>query len=489
MIARPSLDRDALRRKSAPLLLCERARAQPDAIAFRSKYLGLYRERSWRDYTALVARTARGFAALGLRQGDRVAIMGDACEEWVICDLAAQSLGAIVYGIYPTASASEMEYQLRDGGAVMFIAENQEYVDKLLPIADRLHELNWIVVLDETAMFGYAHRKLAGYRDLLTAAGEPDLAWLEQRAAQINPAAPAFIVYTSGTTGPPKGALVAHGKHLAATANIIDHYPTLVHKEHRTVGYLPLCHVLGRDVAVTLPLISGLVPHFGEDSEDLATTLFETAPTVLFTVPRYLQKFASQILLGIHNSSRLKRRSADFAMRLARAHARRRWNGAKAFGGDALYRACRAGVFMPILNKLGLNRLELVVCAGAPASGDYGALADARRQRCRDVRANRDRGRHHLRPARPVSTPGRRRNRARRLAGEACHRRRSAREESRPVRGLLEQSGGHRCDRERRRLVAHRGYRRMACRCVAAGRSRARLYCHLRWKDHLSVFH
>src|SRR5262245_33244633 len=117
MIARPSLDRDALRRKSAPLSLCERARTAAGATAFRSKHLGLYRERSWRDYAALVARAARAFATLGLAQGDRVAMMGDACEEWVICDLAAQSLGAIVYGIYPTASASEVEYQMRDGGA------------------------------------------------------------------------------------------------------------------------------------------------------------------------------------------------------------------------------------------------------------------------------------------------------------------------------------------------------------------------------------
>ena len=118
MTATPSVDREALRRKSAPLLLCERARTVPDSVAFRSKHLGLYRERSWRDYAALVARTARAFAALGLARGERVAIMGDACEEWMICDLAAQSLGAIVYGIYPTASASEVEYQMRDGGAV-----------------------------------------------------------------------------------------------------------------------------------------------------------------------------------------------------------------------------------------------------------------------------------------------------------------------------------------------------------------------------------
>jgi long-chain acyl-CoA synthetase len=374
MTAGPPLDRDALRRKSAPLLLCERARMAANSIAFRSKHLGLYRERSWRDYAALVARAARAFAALGLCRGDRIAIMGDACEEWIICDLAAQSLGAVVYGIYPTASVSEIEYQMRDGGAVLFIAENQEYVDKLLPVADRLHELNWILVVDDSAMFAYEHRKLRGYRALLAAAGEPDLAWLEAQAMRLDPDAPAFIVYTSGTTGEPKGALVSHGKHLAATANIVDHYPTLTQKAHRTVGYLPLCHVLGRDVAVTLPLISRLVPHFGEHAEDLAATLFETAPTVLFTVPRYLQKFASQVLLGILNSSNIKRRTADLALGFARGHARRRWSGEAGLVQDALYRACRAGVFAPILNKLGFDRLELVVCAGAPLPPETMAL-------------------------------------------------------------------------------------------------------------------
>jgi long-chain acyl-CoA synthetase len=344
----PSVDREVLRRKSVPLLLCERARTSPDQVAFRSKHLGRYRERSWRDYATLVARAARAFAALGLERGARVAIMGDACEEWMICDLAAQSLGAIVYGIYPTASASELEFQMHDGGAALFVAENQEYVDKILSVADRLPQLEWIVVLDRSAMFAYQHPKLRSYDTLVPPPDPTDLAWLESRAEQVAPDAPAFIVYTSGTTGAPKGAVVTHGRHLAATANIVDHYPTLARKEHRTIGYLPLCHVLGRDVAVTLPLISRLIPHFGESPDDLPATLFEIAPTVLFTVPRYLQKFASQLLIGIQNASGVKRASAERAIAFARTYARRRWQGEAGLLQKALYQACRTGVFVPI---------------------------------------------------------------------------------------------------------------------------------------------
>ena len=368
-----TVDREGLRRTTAPHLLCDRARTTPDSVAFRSKTFGVYRERNWRDYAALVARAARVLQSLGLQRGERVAIMGDVCEEWMICDLAVQSLGAIVYGIYPTAAPAEVAYQMRDGGAAIFIAEDQEYVDKILPLADDLPALRSILVIDDSAMFAYQHPKLRSFEAV---AGDTpgDIGWLEAEVAKLKPEDPAFIVYTSGTTGHPKGALVTHGKHLAATDTVPAHYPTLREKPHRTAVYLPMCHVLGRDVAITLPLMTQVVPHFGEDPEDFATTLFEVAPTVIFTVPRYLQKFASHVLVGILNSSALKRRAYDAAVRFARAYTHRRWAGRTGALDTAAYRALHALVFAPILNKIGFDRLELVVSGGASLPPDTAAL-------------------------------------------------------------------------------------------------------------------
>jgi len=361
-----------LRAKNAPLLLAERALREPEAIAYRAKHLGLYRERTWGEYASLVARSARGLAALGLSPGERIAIMGDACEEWILCDLGAQAVGAITYGIYPTASAAEVDYQMRDGGATIFVAENQEYVDKILPYADELPALRWIVVIDDSAMFAYDHPKLRTFAQLFESAGESDVDELEQLGRAIDPTAGAFIVYTSGTSGHPKGALVSHGTHLAAAANMVLHYETLSEKTHRTVAYLPLCHIFGRDIAITLPLLSKLVPHFGESLEELPQTLFETAPTVLFTVPRYLQKFASQVLVGIAGTSAVKRAAYELAMRIGRRHLRAHWEGRSAL--TALYMLARRAVFRPLLNKLGLDRIELLVAGGAPLPPETMAL-------------------------------------------------------------------------------------------------------------------
>lgn len=372
----PTARRAMLRHRTAPAVLAARARQTPSAVAYRAKKRGIYRERTWRQYAALVGRAADGLARLGLERGERVAIIGDACEEWMLADLAAQALGAVTYGIYPTASAAETEYQLRDGGAGIVVAENQEYVDKVLPLLDRLPQVRQIVVIDTRAMFAYRHEKLTSFAAVLetgVADDEGAIAGLEALAGKLSADGPAFIIYTSGTTGHPKGALCSHGRHLAGTYNIVEHYPLLAEPQ-RTVVYLPLSHGLGRDIAITLPLISGLVPHFGEDVEELGTTLFEVAPTVLFTVPRYLQKFASRVLVALMDSSVLKHRAYHLAMVIGRRYARRRWDRHAGTFDHALYALARGLVFRPILNKLGLDELRLVVCAGAPLPVETAAL-------------------------------------------------------------------------------------------------------------------
>ncbi|ARQ00418.1 AMP-dependent synthetase/ligase [Pseudorhodoplanes sinuspersici] len=366
-----------LRGKTAPGLIAEHARQKPEAVAYRAKKLGLYRERNWRDYAATVGRHALALQLLGVVKGDRVAIMGDACEEWMICDMAAQAAGAIVYGIYPTASVSEVEYQMSDGGASIFIAEDQEYVDKILQVADKLPALKWIVVIDDSAMFDYSNPKLKSLSDILAGVKQDDqacIAALETMTASLKGSDPAFIVYTSGTTGNPKGALVSHGKHLAGVYAIVDHYPTLLEKDHRTVVFLPMCHIFGRDVATTLPLVSRLVPHFGEDVDDLMQTMFEVAPTALFTVPRYMQKFASQILVGLSTTSPVKRAVYSTAMKIGRASARRRWAGKTGAATDLMNGVARTIAFGRVLNKLGLDKLELAISGAAPLPQETAAL-------------------------------------------------------------------------------------------------------------------
>lgn len=349
----------------------------PHDVAYRVKKFGIYNERTWSDFGRLVASCILGLMGLGLRRDERVAVMGDPCEEYIICELAAQALGAVTYGIYPTSSQRELQFLMEDGGASIFVAENQEYVDRVLPIFEELPRLRHIIVIDTKGILMYDHPSLVAYEDLMQD-GErrlpSDQGLVEEKVREIKPSDDLFIVYTSGTTGNPKGVLISHGKHLAAAYTLIDSYPILSEIPHRTVAYLPLCHVLGKDVAVTLPLVTHIVPHYGESIEDLGQTIFETAPTVLFTVPRYLQKFLSSIIVGIENTSSLKKFLYRRAVKVGRRHLKNIWDNRKDSLASLLYFFFYHVTFRPILNKLGLDKLKICLSAGAPLPPEVMAL-------------------------------------------------------------------------------------------------------------------
>ncbi|MBW1772589.1 MAG: AMP-binding protein [Deltaproteobacteria bacterium] len=373
-----SMERYAeLRNKTIPGLLLERARDTPNEVAYRAKRLGIYEERTWSELARLVSRCAMGLRRMGLKQGDRLALMGDPCEEYMICELGAEALGAVTYGIYPTSSEKEVHFLMKDGGASIFVAEDQEYVDRILPLYDELPNLSKIVVIDDQGMFMYEHPAISSFEKLMEKGENENRAApgvFEDLVRKVQPSDDVFIVYTSGTTGNPKGALISHGKHLAGTYTVIDRFPILEEVPHRTVVYLPLCHILGKDVAITLPLLTKIVPHYGEDIEDLGQTFFEVAPTIIFTVPRYLQKFVSNIIVGIDNSTRIKKYIYALALKVGRIHIRNIWDGKKKGLMHLLYSFLSFISFRPILNKIGFDQLKLAVSGGAPLPSEVMGL-------------------------------------------------------------------------------------------------------------------
>jgi long-chain acyl-CoA synthetase len=354
-----------------PALFRERCARTPHRVAFRAKEYGIYQEVTWGQYWERVKHLGLGFVEIGIERGDRVAIVGDPCPEWCYADLAAQSAGAITYGIYSTSSPSQVRYLLENGGATVAVAENQEYVDKLLPLADALPALRKVIVVDTRSMFLYQDSRLMTLA-LLEELGrklclrEPRL--FEQLIERGDPDDVAFLVYTSGTSGPPKPAMISHRNCLTALVGAFGEvFPGLLSQEHRTVSYLSMAHILERCLTIYLPLASEAVPHLGESIEELPQTLFETQPTFFYGVPRVWEKIASQVLVGVQSSSWLPSLAYRWAMRVGTRYREGRWDGSRASVAlGCLYWIARRLVFRHILRKVGLLRVRYALSTGAP---------------------------------------------------------------------------------------------------------------------------
>jgi long-chain acyl-CoA synthetase len=356
-----------------PAILRERCRATADHVATREKRLGIWREHTWAELFDRVRAFGLGLVALGIEPGDRVAIHSEDRPEWLIAEYGTIAVGGASVGIYPTNPAAEVQYILAHSGARILVAEDQEQVDKALAVADRCPSLRHIVVIDPKGLRGYSDERLLRWEDverLGREVAERDGARFDRLIDERRPDEIGMIVYTSGTTGPPKGAMLTE---LNLTTSVdLARALWQATPEDRVCSYLPLCHVAEKIFTVFLPLASGASANFAESIDTVTANLREVEPTIFLGVPRIWEKMAAGIQIRMQDADPLKR--AVFRVWLAVGHRLARvWidsGGRYPFPASLLYRLGWLCLYGPLQRKLGLARCRIAVSGAAPISPD-----------------------------------------------------------------------------------------------------------------------
>jgi long-chain acyl-CoA synthetase len=349
-----------------PAILLHRAEDTPDRVALRKKHLGVWKQYTWRAYAERTAAVGLGLRALGLGPGDRVAIHSLNRPAWVLADMGIQGVGGVTVGIYPTSPAAEVEYLLEHSESRILVAEDEEQVDKALEVRASLPALERIVVVDPRGV-DMDDPLLMSFGDLEALGREQgDLGDFTALVAALDPAEPAIIVYTSGTTGPPKGATLSHDNLLAAARH--GNAVFAVTPEDEVLSYLPLCHIAERLISVIDAIGLGYVANFGDGVDELATDLREVQPTFFLGVPRVWEKLMAGITIRMEDAGRLKRANFRFWMRQGAALARRRWSGGLGPVGSVRYGLGWLLLYRSLRRKIGMARVRSALSGAAPVS-------------------------------------------------------------------------------------------------------------------------
>ncbi len=352
-----------------PAAFRRRCRESADRVALREKRFGIWREHTWADYYDRARALGLGLVALGLEAGDRVAIHSDDRPEWLFAEVGAICVGASSLGIYPTSPAAEVEYLLAHSGARFLIAEDQEQVDKALAVADRCPALERIVFVDPKGLRAYRDRRLLSYAEVErlgreTAARDPALfeRLIEERGLAEIP----MLVYTSGTTGPPKGAMLSGASLAHAVAIAAQTWSAS--PDDRLLSYLPLCHVAEKLFSIHIPIATGASANFAESVDTVPENLREVKPTIFLGVPRIWEKMAAGVAIRARDADPLKRLSFRIWLAVGRrlADVWIRHRGRYPFPWNLAYLVGWLAFYGPLQEKLGLSRCHTPVSGAAP---------------------------------------------------------------------------------------------------------------------------
>ena len=281
-----------------PKLFARRAREWAEEPALRAKHRGIWASVSWREYFERAAAVGHALLALGVMPGEVVSVLAENRPEWLYVDLGAQCFGIIGNGVYPTSAPEQLEYLLIDSDTRVLVVEDDEQLDKALAVRASCPRLLRIVVIEMRGLRKLSDPGIMTFDALLRLGVEARAkapAAFEAAIAATAPDDIAFLVYTSGTTGRPKGAMITHRNmifQMRAAATLAP-----MKRGMKTLSFLPLCHIAERDGTLAYPLAFGNIVHFPESSATIAQDLREVAPDTIFAPPRFWEKLYSQVVL------------------------------------------------------------------------------------------------------------------------------------------------------------------------------------------------
>jgi long-chain acyl-CoA synthetase len=355
-----------------PKLLVRNARRFPARVALREKELGIWQAYTWQAYLEAVRELAMGFRALGLRRGDKVAIVGGNRPEWVMSELATQALGGASVGVYQDSTLTEVAYVIDHCDAEIVVAEDQEQVDKILDMLGQLPKVKAVVYTDPRGLRGYHHPLLLAFdavrdRGRALLAREPRCFDEEVRKGSAEDLA--IISYTSGTTGFPKGAMLSFRNLLAMALSL--HAVDPKREGDEFVSFLPLAWIGEQMMCLSSALAVGFTVNFPEEPETVLENVREIGPHVMFAPPRVWENMVSSVQVRIMDTTPFKRFMYERLMPVGQRVADRRFaRRAVPLGWRLLDGLAHLLLFRALRDRLGLSRLRSASTGGAALGPD-----------------------------------------------------------------------------------------------------------------------